>query len=175
MRFFGLALVGVTAALGALGACGGQPAPTEPVLANHVAGPAAADDLPLGMYRCRIEESGYQYPEYRCVVRFEDGRYTLEKVDGSVRFRGIARPVRGGFAFAGEVFCPWGDCTEPVRGEFRGQSGAFVATFASRTAGPAMTVTLESIPEESFAIDAYGGDAYGGAGYGYGGYQGYGP
>ena len=119
-----------------------------------------------GNYLCRIQEEGYEYPAFRCVVRTNGGRTVLEKVDGTVRFRGVVAATAGGFAFTGEVFCPFGDCTEPVRAEFRGSSdGMWVAAFNARRAGPAMTVTLEPLLGDGGG-SGYGGDQYGGYGYG---------
>jgi len=153
-----------------LGSCGGS----SPRTAQPIGNQAMVNEptgLAIGAYTCRIQESGYDYPPFRCVVTLDGGRYTLEKVEGSVRFRGVVAETPAGFRFEGEVFCPWGDCTEPVSGEFQQNGTTYVANFAARRSGPAMTVILE--PASGYGGDSYGGYGYGGddyGGYGYGGY-----
>jgi hypothetical protein len=154
----------------ALAACGH--APVEPqVLSNRAPG-ADRGGPPGGDYACRIDEGGYRYPPFRCVIASRGGRVTLEKVEGSVRFRGTVTPVADGFAFDGELYCPWGDCTERVHSVFAADgSGAYHATIESLQSGPAR-VTLRYTPRfhaiggDGYGGAAYGGDSYGGAAYG---------
>jgi hypothetical protein len=104
------------------------------------------------------------------VIEARDGRPWLEKVEGSVRLRGRIEKQGDGFAFDGELYCPWGDCTEHVQtvfaadgaGGYRGalhsaQSGTIIVTMAYADRG-----------------GVYGGGAYGGGAYGGGAYGGYG-
>lgn len=164
MRVFGaLFLVGVAA-------CGSH-APTTAPLRN--VGSGAATEPPIGAYACKITESGFEYPPFRCVVRLDDGQLTLEKVEGSVRFRGVIAATAGGFTFDGEVYCPWGDCTESMRATFRAEGDRYLGSFTSRQAGPPMDVVLTPA-QEGYGGDGYGGDEYGGFGYGGYGYGGYG-
>src|SRR5687767_12846151 len=70
-------------------------------------------------YHCSIRDGEYQYPPYPCAVRKIDERWMLAKLGGSQRFRGEIKPRGDGFSFHGELYCPWGDCTQPLHGEFR--------------------------------------------------------
>ena len=154
------------AAVMALAACGpAQQTSLAPRPIGNQSDPMeATGSPPIGDYTCSIQEGDYAYPPFRCIVGFEGGRAVLEKVEGSVRFRGVIASTPAGFRFDGEVYCPWGDCTEPVSAEFRSSGGGlYVGSFATRRAGPPMTVTLEP---SRYA--GYGGYDYGG--YGYGGY-----
>jgi hypothetical protein len=169
MRRHGLVLV-----VAGLAGCGpAQPSPMAPRAIGNVSDPMAQSGLPAkGDYSCSIEEGGYAYPPFRCVVAYTGGRATLEKIEGSVRFRGVIAPSDAGFRFDGEVYCPWGDCTEPVSAEFAVNGTLYFARFNARRAGPAMNVTLE--PAGSAYGNGYGGYDYGGYGYGGYGYGGYG-
>jgi hypothetical protein len=175
MRRSGTALVMVAL----LAACGpSQQSSIAPRPIGNQADPlAATGSPPIGEYLCSIQEGGYEYPPFRCIVGFEGGRGVLEKVEGSVRFRGVIASTAAGFRFDGEVYCPWGDCTEPVSAEFRSSGGGlYIANFATRRNGPAMTVVLEPSRYAGYGGDYYGGYGYGGyggdyyGGYGYGGY-----
>jgi hypothetical protein len=152
----------------AMAACGApSTATTSAVLSNEA--PYAAGPLYPGDYACQIQDGGYDYPPFRCVVRSDGGRTLLEKVEGSVRFRGVIAPITADrFRFDGEVYCPWGDCTEPVHAEFSPQGAAYVAMFqpADRRRDP-MRITVQRI---IYGGTGYGGYAYGGFGYGYGGF-----
>jgi hypothetical protein len=123
-----------------------------------------------GAYFCSIHMDRYRYPKYPCVIRKIDGRLMLAKLGGSVRFRGEVRPDGHGFAFDGELYCPWGDCSKPLHGVFQPTGhGTLLGLF--QDAGPT-TVVLEPAPDSAFGGASYGGDSYGGFGYagvGYGG------
>lgn len=165
MRRFGPGLV-----VAAVAACAPQGPPTmvTPV-SNQAIAQGGSDGPMIGDYNCRIQESGYEYPAFRCIIRPDGGRTVLEKIEGTVRFRGVIASTAGGFGFAGEVYCPWGDCTEPVRAQFRAAGGGiFIASFNARRAGPAMTVTLEPLDGQDGGY-SYGGYGYGGSLYGGGG------
>lgn len=120
-------------------------------------------------YWCAIEEGGYRYPDMPCTVRQVAGRWVLEKMAGSQRFRGEIAPRGEGFAFAGEVYCPWGDCVQPLHGEFRpSRDGSLRGRFTDN----AMSVILMRAGDGAFGGASYGGDGYGGFGYGGFGYGG---
>ena len=91
----------------------------------------ASSTLQDGNYACNLFQSGYQYPDFSCVVFTQaDGTRRLEKLTGSQRFGGIVTPHADGFAFTGEYFCPYGDCTHAVQGEFEPlSSGVYRGTF----------------------------------------------
>jgi hypothetical protein len=114
-------------------------------------------------YYCSIQDGGYKYPAYPCAVRKIDGRWMLAKLAGSQRFRGEVTPRGDGFAFDGELYCPWGDCTHPLHGEFASiGNGALRGTFRDAS----LVVVLQPAPDAAFGGASYGGDGYGGFGYG---------
>ncbi len=92
-------------------------------------------------------------------------RLRLEKLGGSQRIRGhIKVDDRDGFVFAGELYCPWGDCTQKLHGRFRpiGRGG-----FEGRFREDEMVIRM--MPATRIASSggaAYGGAMYGGAMYG---------
>jgi hypothetical protein len=134
--------------------------PQDTTLDNRVVG--AERDLTAAYY-CSIQDGGFRYPAYPCAVRKIDGRWVLAKLAGSQRFRGEVRPRGEGFAFDGEFYCPWGDCTQPLHGEFRAiGGGALRGTFVDAS----MVVVLKPAPDAAFGGASYGGDGYGGFGYG---------
>ena len=71
-----------------------------------------------GAYACSIEESGYRYPAFHCVISEAGGRLELVKLDGSQRFEGEVREARGRLEFSGRFYCPFGDCTQDLHGVF---------------------------------------------------------
>ena len=148
-----------------------QPAPATPAVVANVAAAAPPRDY-AGAYWCSIDDDGYSYAQFPCVIRRANGRWMFAKLGGSVRLRGVARFKPGGdFAFRGEQYCPWGDCTEPVSGLFAADgAGGFKAKLQGT-----MTVTVRPAEPEAFGGADYGGDgygapfeygSYGGAGYG---------
>ena len=113
-------------------------------------------------YYCSIQDGEFKYPRFPCAIRKVGGRWMLAKLGGSQRFRGEVTPHRGGFAFDGEFYCPWGDCTQPLHGEFQAMSdGRLRGTFRDAS----IVVLLESAPDTAFGGASYGGDGYGGFGY----------
>lgn len=119
-------------------------------------------DLTAGYY-CSIQDGGFKYPAYPCAVRKLDGRWMLAKLAGSQRFRGEVIPRGDGFAFDGEFYCPFGDCTQPLHGTFKPiGNGALRGTFSDAS----LVVVLQPAPDAAFGGAAYGGDGYGGFGYG---------
>lgn len=138
-----------------------------------------------GPYWCSIDDAGYEYPRYPCVIKKVGDKLMLAKLGGSQRIRGhITLDKHDGFVFSGELYCPWGDCTEALRGRFRPSGkGGFKGTLNgpldhSDEVGGGMIVQLIPAPANAFGGSAYGGDGYGdpfgyggstygGAGYGY--------
>jgi hypothetical protein len=144
----------LTLGAAAIAGCGHATGGGEP-LANRGPG-AGAVALAEGDYACSLDEGGYRYPAYRCQVSRRGGQPWLEKVEGSVRFRGAVTGRGAGFAFDGTLYCPWGDCTEHVRTDFAADgAGGYRATVMTQS-GPT-TITLRHA-----ARGAYGGAGYGG-------------
>lgn len=155
---------------------GQQPTPATPIASLE---PAAPDIT--GPYWCSIDQDGYDYPRYACMIKKVGNKLMLAKLGGSQRVRGdIVLDGKDGFTFDGELYCPWGDCTEPMRGKFRptGRGG-----FKGELFNPAqreddeditdiMTLTLTPAPQNAFGGAGYGGDGYGDpfGGRGYGGH-----
>ncbi len=156
---FGLALV----------ACWTErpPESTTTTIGNHAATSRAAL---AGAYWCAITEDDYAYPRFPCSIRELDGHLVLAKLGGSVRFEGDIVPEHGGFRFSGRMYCPWGDCTQPLHGVFAPQGGAYHGTF--RDDGMIVELVRAS---GGLGGAGYGGDGYGGASYGGASYGNYGP
>jgi hypothetical protein len=146
----------------ALAACWGHSERSQPPLSNAL--DLKQPDI-TGYYYCSIDSDGYDYPRFACTIRKVGTNLVLAKLGGSQRIRGtIKLDDRDGFTFAGELYCPWGDCTEPLHGRFKPVGrGGYKGTFNEDS----MIVRLEPAPANAFGGDGYGGDAY--AGYGYGG------
>ena len=147
----------------ALAACGGSRAARP--LENH----GGAARSVVGNYSCAIEDDGYRYSAFRCVIRSAaSGRMELVKLDGSQRFEGEVREGRAGLAFSGRFYCPWGDCTQALHGVFAPDgSGGWKGTFSD-----AKFVVWMAPAAGQFGGDGYGGAGYGGQGYGGVGYGG---
>lgn len=143
----------------------------------------SARDL-SGPYWCSIDDAGYEYPRFPCVIKKVGGKLMLAKLGGSQRIRGvITLDDREGFEFKGELYCPWGDCTEQMRGRFTpagrgGYKGTLNGPLDHVDDDTSMIVHLVPAPANAFGGSAYGGDSYGdpfgyggasygGAGYGY--------
>ena len=142
----------------AVAACGGSHAPER--LENH-GGTARSV---VGSYACAIEDSGYRYPAFRCVIRQgAGGRMELVKLDGSQRFEGEVREGRTGLAFKGRFYCPFGDCTQELHGVFAPDgAGGWKGTFEDAK----FVVWMAPARAGQFGGDGYGGQGYGGVGYG---------
>ena len=119
------------------------------------AAPAVVQPAIVGSYRCAIEtEDGFRYPPFRCQIRVANqGGLTLTKLAGSQRFSGTLTARGDGYHFEGHTFCPFGDCTEPLEGDFYPVAGELRAEF--RDAGLIVHMTR-----------GLGGESYGGDGYG---------
>jgi hypothetical protein len=141
----------------AFAACGGSRASAP--LENHggTARPV------IGSYACSIEDSGYRYPPFRCVIREQGGKLWLVKLDGSQRFEGEVRETGKGLAFAGRFFCPFGDCEQGLHGAFAPTGdGGMKGTFSDAK----FVVWLQPVAGGAYGGAAYGGETYGGNGYG---------
>jgi len=149
----------------AIAACWTDRPAQTPQVANHTEAPAPAL---VGMYACTITETGFQYPAFPCSIRQVRGHLVLAKLAGSVRFEGRVQPSGTGFRFDGQVFCPWGDCTEHVAGAFRTTAeGALVGTLGEDR------MVVELVRDSgAYAGASYGGAMYGGSPYGGGTYGG---
>ena len=146
----------------AIAACWtGKPTPTT--IDNR----RAEDSHLVGMYFCSIEEGGFAYPQFACSIREIGGRLRLAKLRGSQRFRGVIEPRPDGFAFEGELYCPYGDCTQPLHGVFVRHDNTLRGTFSDAR----LTVRMIPAPEHAFGGAGYGGDSYGDP-YGTHGYDG---
>lgn len=163
----GAAVVGFTVA-----ACIIQPSPTPHVPPAQPAEQqrASADQGPSwlnpGDYACSLRHGEYEYRPFRCVVYNVDGGQMLEKLEGSQRFRGRVLPARGGFRFDGTFYCPYGDCTEDISGDFTAlDDGMYRAELRGQSANQMGTVvTLQYMPSGfTYGGMTYGGRSYGGA------------
>lgn len=148
---------------------------TEGTMPTGPALEASARDV-TGPYWCSIDDAGFEYQRYACVIKKVGDKLMLAKLGGSQRVRGVVTIDKNneGFVFSGELYCPWGDCTEEVRGKFRptGKGG-----FKGTLNGPldrhqqvrgGMILQLVPAPANAFGGSAYGGDGYGDP-FGYGG------
>lgn len=145
-----------------------QPSPeTSLALANHLE-PTGPD--PSGAYWCSIDESGYDYPRFPCVIHKVSDHFELAKLGGSQRFTGRITPDgQNGFGFTGKLYCPWGACDQALHGAFRQtMRGELTGTFRDNP----MIVKLVPAPRGAFGGAGYGGDGYGGDGAAYGGAMG---
>jgi len=156
-RFGGLALLGFVA-------CWTTPATPPSNTPAVTESQTLARDV-RGRYWCSISESGYRYPPFPCVIEQAGNRLRLDKLGGSQRVRGrIKLDDRDGFTFAGELYCPWGDCTKKLHGRFRpiGHGG-----FEGRFREDEMVIRMmPATRTAAFGGAAYGGVMYGGAMYG---------
>ncbi len=146
----------------AIVACSGGSKGTRNETIDNRGALATESDL-TSAYWCSIRSGEFEYPQMPCVIEKVDGRFMLAKLAGSQRFRGIVKPRGGGFTFDGELYCPWGDCTQPLHGVFEPMSdGRLRGTFDDK----ALVVTLTRAARDGFGGAGYGGAGYGGWGYG---------
>jgi len=142
---------------------------TTPIANQIESGPR---DL-TGAYWCQLGDHSFDYDRYPCVIRKVKDKFILAKLGGSQRFKGIVTPDdKDGFAFSGQLYCPWGDCDEPMHGAFIPIGhGELKGTFRDNP----ISVRLVPAPQNAFGGVAYGGDGYGdpfGSVYGGGTYGG---
>jgi hypothetical protein len=142
----------------ALVACGGS-RPAGPLEHHGGSAPPIA-----GNYACSIEDEGYRYEPFHCVIRDQGGKLWLRKLDGSQRFEGEVRETGKGLAFAGRFYCPFGDCTQELHGVFAPSAdGGMKGTFSDAK----FVVWLQPAPAgPAYGGAVYGGESYGGSGYG---------
>ena len=94
--------------------------PGAPARAGSPSAPPASEGTKLiGAYRCTFTQGEYSYPPFRCSISRRGAALWLEKHTGSQRIRGEVTPTNDGFHFSGTFFCPYGDCTRPVSGDFQ--------------------------------------------------------
>ncbi|MBA3405641.1 MAG: hypothetical protein H0U13_13335 [Gemmatimonadaceae bacterium] len=108
-----------------------------------------------GSYWCSIDEDGYEYPRYPCVIKKVDERLVFAKLGGTQRIRGrITLDNRDGFSFVGEMYCPEDECQQALHGTFRPVGrGGFKGRFREET------LVVNVTPA---AANAFGGADYGG-------------
>jgi hypothetical protein len=166
MRSYG----GVVLAMAVMVSCW-RDVPARAPVGNSM--PVAARPASEGGYWCEISDGGFKYTRFPCAIRQMGAQLVLAKMGGSVRFRGVIHgDVERGFRFSGEMFCPWGDCTQALHGVFRpAQGSTFGAMLVGRFSDSQMVVRLWRAQDSEFGGAEYGGDAYGGFGNGniYGG------
>ncbi len=149
---------------GALAACWTDRAPEPAVtIGNHATRPRPAL---AGAYWCTITEEDYVYPRFACAITDQRGHLVLAKLGGSVRFEGEVVPEHGGFRFSGQMYCPWGDCAQPLHGVFAASGGAFHGTFSDDRTMVDLVRAPDGLGGAGYGGDAYGGSSYGGATYG---------
>ncbi len=117
--------------------------------------------VPDGAYACTIDK----YDPFPCRVSTEpSGSKRLEKLGGSQRFSGIIEPGARGFSFRGTYYCPYGDCTEAVTGDFVAfDDGLYRGKLSTQNP---TTVTIQYTEYGGYGASMYGGDLYGGYMYG---------
>lgn len=145
----------------ALGACWtAAPSPTT-ITPNPVVEPGP--DL-SGSYWCSIDEDGYEYPKYPCLIKKVDGEFVLAKLSGSQRIRGLVKPnTHDGFSFSGEMYCPDGDCQQELHGSFKPVRGGFRGKFREESLIVHLTPATASAfggadygSEDAFNLDGIG-------------------
>lgn len=122
-----------------------------------------------GSYWCSIDEDGYEYPRYPCIIKKVDGDFVLAKLAGSQRIRGLVRPnSHDGFTFSGEMYCPDGDCQQELHGTFKPVRGGFRGKFREESLIVNLTPASRGAfggadygSDEAFNLDGMGGDGYG--------------
>lgn len=137
----------------ALGACWtAAPPPTTSTATKDVV--EAGPDL-SGSYWCSIDEGGYEYPKYPCIIKKVDSELVLAKLSGSQRIRGVVRAnSREGFSFTGEMYCPDGDCQQELHGTFKQVRGGFRGKFREES----LIVNLVPAAKGAFGGTEYASD-----------------
>ena len=93
--------------------------PGTPARAGSSSAPSTSEGAEfIGTYKCTFTQGEYSYPPFRCSISRRGAVLWLEKHTGSQRIRGEMAPTADGFHFSGTYFCPYGDCTRPVSGDF---------------------------------------------------------
>lgn len=132
---------------------------------DAIAASGAVLNVPDGSYSCTID----RYDPFPCQVRTEaDGRKRLEKLAGSQRFSGVIAPTANGFSFRGTFYCPHGECTEAVSGDFVAyDDGLYRGKLSTRSNPTTVTVQYTQFGGYGYGGGVYGAMLYGGVGYGY--------
>lgn len=141
-----------------------EPGAAAPARSSSVAA-GGAIEVPDGNYSCTI--GGYD--PFPCRVATEkDGRKRLEKLAGSQRFSGIISTTANGFQFRGTYYCPFGDCTEAVTGDFIAyDDGLYRGKLSTAREPTTVTVQYTQYGGAGYGGGRYGAMLYGGVGYGY--------
>ena len=144
----------MVAAAFALAACGGPRGSRPPVTNTGGGGGEALAEAPAGfrdgaLWSCQIGE----YDPQPCKVEQDGGKWRLSKLMGSQRFTGVIAPQGAALTFAGEFFCPWGDCTSPMNVDFNPDGAGYITSFEGEEIRLRHDADLEV---------EYGGAGYGG-------------
>ena len=143
----------VAAAL-ALVACGGGKGSKEPVANASGGGDEPLAARPAGfrdgaLWSCQIGD----YDPQPCKVAQDGGQWRLSKLLGSQRFTGVVAPQGAALAFAGEFFCPWGDCTSEMSVEFNPDGAGYVTNFG----GDDIRLRYDADLASEYGAAGYGG------------------
>jgi hypothetical protein len=87
--------------------------------ASGLAQPPPTEKDLIGRYACTFTQGDTAYPPFRCEISKRKAGLWLEKLTGSQRIKGEVALTEAGFRFTGTFYCPLGDCTRPVNGDFR--------------------------------------------------------
>ncbi len=151
-----------TLATSASAACATARAPVDRKVVENMPDARSLDGrraaLPDGQYTCSIQEGDYTYPSFPCVIATSNGKVHLEKVAGSQRIRGAVTMTENGFHFEGELFCPYGDCAQPVVAEFQRADDERHYVGKIKTSTGVIRFDLRYHPEAPTAT--YGSDTY---------------
>lgn len=156
MKLHASLLAAVTAALPAIAACGGSSSSSPAVATTAVTAPGGQPGLPPGvadgaLWTCQISD----YDPQPCKFEREGDGWRLTKLLGSQRFTGdVQFTTDGTIQFAGQFFCPWGDCDAAMEVTFeRGPGAGYLTRFGDDD------ITLAWNPGNA---EEYGGAGYGG-------------
>jgi hypothetical protein len=114
-----------------------------------------------GSYWCTFVEGDYDDARQPCLIKRVNDKLVLARLSGSERFHGqITLDESEGFRFAGEIYCPWGECEQSeLHGRFKPAGrGGFRASFKDL----GLVIQLVPAPAGAFGGTAYGGNMYGG-------------
>jgi hypothetical protein len=121
-------------------------------------GPSGPGFRDGALWTCQIDD----YDPQPCKLSKADGGWHLAKLLGSQRFAGVMKPVGLALEFDGEFFCPWGECTSPMRVDFNpagasAQGGGEVTELATEFEGSAIALRYDEALESEWGGAGYGG------------------
>lgn len=152
-------MTSVAAAL-ALAACGGSK--STPISnaggggGSAPAGPSGAGWKDGALWTCQIDD----YDPQPCKLSQRDGGWHLDKLLGSQRFSGTVTEVGLALEFDGEYFCPWGDCTSPMKVDFSpvgDASDGHVDAYGTDFDGQPISLRYDEALENEWGGAGYGG------------------